>query len=144
MTVETEFLFPLTSHDRSPDASAYSDLYVDFAAALIADPKLLGEIPNGAMIVLLPEDAPDDHPTEIEAGLVSLSHGRNVYFRHVTAEERQRWRTFRPERDEPVSNVGTRRQRFNPDGSLAADEVLGPDGEWHPFESEEPTDAGGS
>jgi hypothetical protein len=121
-----------------------SDIYADMTAAMIERPDLVEDIPNGAFIALLPEDDPDSHPAAIEHALLALGRGHNVYLRHVSSEERQRWAALLPERHQPRSPLGTRRQRFNPDGSIASDEVLGPDGEWHPFESEEPTDAGGS
>ena len=59
------------------------DLAFAFGQAIIADPTLLDDIPNGVTLVLLPEDAAALTRANVEIGLHRLRAGRDVYVRHV-------------------------------------------------------------
>jgi Family of unknown function (DUF5647) len=54
-----------------------------WALAILADPTLLDEIPEGCDLELLPDDDPELSALNIELGLAALRRGFNVYFRHV-------------------------------------------------------------
>ena len=78
------------------------DLARLFGLAIIADPSMLDDIPNGVQLVLLPDDDPDLVQTNIAIGLKAIRQGKDVYFRHVrvadfppepelTDEQRRPW-----------------------------------------------------
>lgn len=48
-----------------------------------ANPAVARDIPKGATIVLIPDDDPELAAAEIKAGMVALSRGQDVYFRHL-------------------------------------------------------------
>ncbi len=54
----------------------------DFTLDVINDPSLLEQIPDGVMLVLLPDDDPEYVALCIERGLKDLERGFDVYFRH--------------------------------------------------------------
>ena len=60
----------------------------DWARAVVTDPSILDEIPDGCTLVLLPEGADDAF---VEANLViatrAARRGRNVYIRHLAPGE---------------------------------------------------------
>ncbi len=58
-------------------------LHDEFLQALIADETLQEELPNGATLVLLPDDDPELTEHNLAYGALSAGRGRNVYFRHV-------------------------------------------------------------
>ena len=63
-------------------------LTFDLSRAILADPTILDEIPNGATLVLLPHDADAAFVEEnIALGIAALREGRNVYFRHLAPGE---------------------------------------------------------
>ena len=51
------------------------------------DPSLFMEIPDGATLILIPDDDPEQAEAEIEVGLQAVKRGENVYFRHLLAAE---------------------------------------------------------
>jgi hypothetical protein len=51
--------------------------------AAAANPAVARDIPQGATIVLIPDDDPELAAAEIEAGMLALSRGQDVYFRHI-------------------------------------------------------------
>jgi hypothetical protein len=55
----------------------------DLTRAVLVDPTLLDEIPDGVTLVLLPDDDPDVAAEQIEAGLFAVREGRDVLFRHI-------------------------------------------------------------
>ena len=54
-----------------------------FLRGIIANPELAQDIPNGANVVLIPPDDPELAAIEIKAGMLALSRGFDVYFRHI-------------------------------------------------------------
>ena len=63
-------------------------LLTDLGLAIIEDPSILEQIPDGAMLVLLPDDADEAFvERSIETGLTMLRRGHNVYFRHLAPGE---------------------------------------------------------
>lgn len=58
-------------------------LHDAFLKALIADEALQDELPNGAALILLPDDDPELTERNIAFGVLSARRGRNVYLRHV-------------------------------------------------------------
>jgi Family of unknown function (DUF5647) len=53
------------------------------ADAIVDDPSLLDEIPEGATVVLLPDDDRELAEANRALGLQALDAGANVYFRHI-------------------------------------------------------------
>jgi hypothetical protein len=51
------------------------------------DPSLFMEIPDGATLILIPDDDPEQAAAEIEVGIQAVKRGENVYFRHLPAAE---------------------------------------------------------
>lgn len=54
-----------------------------FLRGIIANPELAKDIPDGANVVLIPPDDPELAAVKIEAGMLALSRGLDVYFRHI-------------------------------------------------------------
>lgn len=54
-----------------------------FLRGIVANPDILTDIPEGANVVLIPADDPELAAIEIEAGMLALSRGQDVYFRHI-------------------------------------------------------------
>lgn len=78
MTERTAVAPPVAS-----DTDRVFDLLDEFTQSAIADPLLLDGIPNGATLVLLPDDDPEFVERSIQRGVDAIRQGRNVYFRHV-------------------------------------------------------------
>lgn len=58
-------------------------LSFEFAKSIIDDAEILEEIPDGATLVLLPEDEPDLAKENLRLGVKAAERGENVYIRHV-------------------------------------------------------------
>jgi hypothetical protein len=58
-------------------------LSFDFAKAIVDDPTILEEIPDGATLVLLPDDDPELSRENLRLGVEAAERGENVYIRHV-------------------------------------------------------------
>lgn len=56
-----------------------------FAQAVLADPVLRDRIPDGATVVLLPEDDPALARFNLDLGVRKVLAGEDVYFHHVHA-----------------------------------------------------------
>ena len=68
----------------SPEITTRAKHHVfDLTRAILADPTLLNEIPDGVTLVRLPDDDLDVAAEQIEAGWGVLREGRDVLFRHV-------------------------------------------------------------
>jgi len=77
---------PVVAPDQSgTDSLTTRDfaLQDEFLQAMIADEALQEEIPNGALLVLLPDDDPALTERNIAHGITAARRGMNVYFRHV-------------------------------------------------------------
>ena len=60
----------------------------DLARAVVADPSILDEIPEGCTLVLLPQDADEAFvEANLAIALRAARRGRNVYIRHVAPGE---------------------------------------------------------
>ncbi len=64
-------------------ASKNINLQFGFIRAIIADPSILDDIPNGVTLKLLPAEDPDLVEANIAIGLNAVRKGKDVYFRHV-------------------------------------------------------------
>ncbi len=76
--------------DGAPDAltqRAISTTF-DFTRAIFADPSILDDIPDGVMLVLIPDDDPELAAAEIE--IAAVRWGEDVYFRHLRPGDRVR------------------------------------------------------
>ena len=62
------------------------DLFQGFIQAILANPSLAETSPDGALIVLLPRDNPDDFDAAIALAKHLARQGANVYLRHVHAD----------------------------------------------------------
>lgn len=58
-------------------------LTFDLARAIATDSALLAEIPDGATVILLPDDDPELAARNLAGGCRRVRAGENVYFRHV-------------------------------------------------------------
>ena len=81
MSTETESIAPPASADEETSRSL--DLTRRFMLAAVADPAVLDEVPDGATLVLVPDDDRTRADEEVTAGLSAMRGGRDVYFRHV-------------------------------------------------------------
>ena len=64
-------------------ASKDIELTRRFTLAMLADPSLVEEVPDGVLLELLPDDDPDHAAVALTRCLDAVRTGRNVYFRHV-------------------------------------------------------------
>jgi len=74
-----------TATEAEADARAAKDLELTrrFGLAMIADPTLLDEVPDGVLLELLPDDDAEHVEVALARGIEAARAGRNVYFRHV-------------------------------------------------------------
>ncbi len=76
-----------TTSSRKPDVSLDDQRIIRQTFGLLrgiaAHPEIAKDIPEGANIVLIPSDDPELAAIEIEAGMLALSRGLDVYFRHI-------------------------------------------------------------
>ena len=69
-----------------PDAAGKNiDLAFAFADAIINDPDMLARIPEGATIVLIPKDDPQQAAYNILLGVAAVEAGDNAFFLHVVS-----------------------------------------------------------
>ncbi len=78
MSIETRAPHDLAKAIASKDLA----LTRDFGLEIINDPTLLEQIPDGVMLVLLPDDDPEYAAFCIKRGLADLERGFDVFFRH--------------------------------------------------------------
>jgi hypothetical protein len=71
------------SMDRNRMFDRNLTLSFDLASAIVDDPALLDEIPEGATVIFLPDDDPELATANRAIGLAALDRGEDVYFRHV-------------------------------------------------------------
>ncbi len=76
---------PTTAPSIEGAAEKNLDLAFDLFEAAFNDPMLLVDVPQGATLVLMPDDDPELFAANIEIGLAALRRGENVYFRHVSS-----------------------------------------------------------
>ena len=105
-------------------------LWSRFHAAIFDDPGILDDIPNGATLILVPDDDPALAAREVALGQEALAAGRDTYFRHVRVADLPE----APAASDVTTTVGSRRTLFGWDGSVARQDVVGPDGRWHPVD----------
>lgn len=67
--------------------SKSSDLTRRFMLRGFEDPVLLMDVPDGATLILIPDDDSEQAAREIEIGIQAVKRGENVYFRHLPATE---------------------------------------------------------
>jgi len=71
----------LTAVDEMTEKSF--ELARRWGLALIDDPALLAEIPEGANLVLMPDDDLPFAEAKMALGIAAIRRGENVYFRHL-------------------------------------------------------------
>ena len=54
----------------------------DFVKAIIDDPSIADDIPQGATLVLLPDDDAELAESSLQAGIEAARAGKDVYIRH--------------------------------------------------------------
>lgn len=59
----------------------------DFLGAIIDDPSIAEDIPNGATLVLLPDDDPELAEANLQMGIEAARKGADVYIRHFKRSE---------------------------------------------------------
>ncbi len=100
MSEETEFDIEAEKALASKDL-AYT-LY--FSLAVIEEPTLLEDVPNGVLLVLMPDDDPEYTAISVERGMKAVARGQDVYFRRFPHNDVER-RVF--EREAPNWAVRT-------------------------------------
>ena len=55
----------------------------EFARNLVDDPSSLEDIPDGATVVIIPDDDPEVAERNIELALKAVREGADVYIRHA-------------------------------------------------------------
>lgn len=71
--------------DDDPHLDRAVELGTALGLAVFDDPSLLDEIPNGAVVFLLPDGEEEFMERTIALGVAAIREGRNVYFKHVPA-----------------------------------------------------------
>jgi hypothetical protein len=51
------------------------------------NPEIFESIPDAVVLILIPDNDPDQAAAEIEFGIRAVESGENVFFRHMSAEE---------------------------------------------------------
>lgn len=64
-----------------------TDLWVAFTQAIVDDPSVLDDIPNGSTLVLIPDDNPELAEANLKRGIDAARRGSDVYIRHVKSNE---------------------------------------------------------
>lgn len=62
----------------------------DFARSIVDDPTILDEIPDGATLVLIPDNDPEAMNKNLEFARAALERGEDVYLRHTRHPSRER------------------------------------------------------
>jgi hypothetical protein len=63
-------------------------LHVALGRAIVKDPSILEEIPNHAVVALIPHDADETFiDAEVALGIDALRRGRSVYFKRLAPGE---------------------------------------------------------
>ncbi|MGH2533176.1 MAG: hypothetical protein ACRDJW_12830 [Thermomicrobiales bacterium] len=106
-----------------------ADLHRRVVRDMIERPEAYDDIPNGCMLVLVPDDDEAQANWVIEQGVASARQGRNVYMRQVVVAELPPL----PEPN-PAAIAGMKRTFYNMDGSIHAVEVGREDGTWSPVD----------
>lgn len=76
-----------TDVDESIEARR-TDLHVALGQAILKDPSILDEIPNGVVVALLPPDADEAFvEAEVTLGIDALKKGHSVYIKWLTPGE---------------------------------------------------------
>ena len=84
----------MTTPREAIDADATSrvnrniELARRFTLALFEDPAKLDELPDGATLVLLPDDDPDLAESNLQGGIRMVRAGMDVVFRDLRTPER--------------------------------------------------------
>ena len=68
--------------------SPHIELALRFTLALFEDPAKLDEFPDGATLVLLPDDDPDLAESNLQGGIRMIRAGQDVTFRHLRIAQR--------------------------------------------------------
>jgi hypothetical protein len=77
VTAENTPLDAITAGTRN------AELAFDLLQAQLANPELLNEIPNGATVVLIPEDDPALAEYNFGVARALIARGKNVYLKRV-------------------------------------------------------------
>jgi hypothetical protein len=82
----------MTATTYAPDAATKAradrnlDLLNGYIQAQLDDPHLQEQVPDGAMLVLLPADDPETYEANLSLALSRVRKGDNVYIRHVSRD----------------------------------------------------------
>jgi hypothetical protein len=81
--------------------------------AMIADERAFIDVPRGASVILIPDDADEAfHQAAVEVGLDALRRGLNVYLRRVAPEELAA--SAEPELDGSIEDYFVKHEHFDP------------------------------
>ena len=61
-----------------------------FSLAILDDPTILEDVPNGVLLVLMPEDDPEYTAISVERGMKAVARGQDVYFRRFPQNDVER------------------------------------------------------
>ncbi len=77
----------MTKAEQTLDTATAADrnlaLIGDMLQAQLANPELLHEIPNGATVVLIPEDDPELTEYNFGVARILVARGKNVFLKRV-------------------------------------------------------------
>lgn len=105
------------------------DLFARFLQAGIANTTLLPDVPEDALLFLLPDDDSEFTEQEIAAAAHSARRGMDVYLHHVYASNLPDLADL-PGPLEP--QPGYRQATFDPEtGAVLTNQIFGADGLWH-------------
>lgn len=82
----------MSAHTIQQGATGFVERNIElafwFAQQQLEHPELAEEVPNGATLILIPQNDPDLAMHNAGLGMKAIANGENVYFRHVL---RSRW-----------------------------------------------------
>lgn len=61
-----------------------TNLWVTFTQAIVDDPSILEDVPEGATVVLIPNDDPELAEVNYQRAIEAARRGADVYIRHMT------------------------------------------------------------
>lgn len=64
-----------------------TELWSAFLHSIVDDPEILNDIPDGAAVILLPDDDPELLEMNLQRGLEAAKSGADVYIRHFVRAE---------------------------------------------------------
>lgn len=84
---KTDQLSPVTTLDEETALTRNLEIAQRELLAQLEHPELLAQIPDGATVVVIPDDDPDLAAYNLALVPALVAQGRNVYIQHVRAPD---------------------------------------------------------